>query len=246
MKLRNLAKKISRETPPDEIGERVIFLSREKSPGDYPGLRRSTVIEAEKFYDRLCREIPNDVNFFVGLGENGIGGQLIYEDGSRDEASHGFPFPFDERFFDNLAQIDWDSFRGKSIGMTNVFDHMLDESEGLLANIPSTHDAQRDHLGEYQEFLKKAKDENWQFAFLAFRDSHGVDELDSGCFDERDRLVYEVADLMTCSYKIVGLIVDGAPLTASEAEVLKAEAVEGLGPISRALAENRMAGVSEQ
>jgi len=241
-----LSKRIAREVEPDEIGEKVIILSREDSPKSYPSLRASTVVEVKAFYDRLCLEMPNDVNFHITLGEGGISGQLLYEDGRMDHAGYGFPFPFDEHFFTNLAKIDWDSLRGESITMTNTFDQMIDAAEEFPANIPSTHDAQRRHLGDYNQFLQKAKRGDWKFAFLAFRDSHGVDELESGKFDERSGLVYEVADLMTCNYDIVGLIVDGVPLTASEAEYLKLQAVKGLGPISRALAENRMPGVANQ
>ena len=56
----------------------------------------------------------------------------------------------------------------------------------------------------------------------------------------RDEFISDLASALTCHYRVLGVYYQGHRLPDVEIEAFKKEAVDGLGPISRARADGRI------
>ena len=188
----------------------------------------------------MNRLIPNDVDYCLAFSRSGSSFSFQYEDGN----TGGFfpaPFPVDDSLLGNLCRIDWDGFRADALKAGGVFSELESDALDRPVNIPSTADAQREHEKELEEFVKDEGCVEAPFAILAFRDSFGPEFERTVCRTRGD-LIRNLADLCTCGYDIISILCEGGAFEVDQIESLKREAIDGLGPISKALAEGRLGG----
>jgi hypothetical protein len=113
----------------------------------------------------------------------------------------------------------------KAINKKNNF-YDLEASDGM-----ATLDAQ------VKEILEKLIDKNYEWLLI-------VRQYDFPCdatiHNTKEDLIYDLGNVLTCSCLIVGIYHQGRRLSKAEIGPLEKEALDGLGPISRARAEGKI------
>ncbi len=243
MNIRNLNKRIAREVHPNEIDEREIEISRDVGSSDYPGLRRETRRQVDYLHALLVQHIPDDFNFYFALGEAGTRLHIEYDDGPMGQFSFSIPTKIDARFFAELPDTDWDEVRGSLLAHISAQDRAAEEAVNHPVRIQPASETQREYFGHLLPFLEESKASGHAFAALAVRHDEDYTEPEFETITPKDRqtLVFDVADLMTVGFRIIAVILEGSPITPSEIDAIKLEALDCLGPISRAKAEGRFA-----
>ena len=138
-----------------------------------------------------------------------------------------------------IRGIDWDSTRTELIQRGGAFEELVNEAQDRPVNIPSSEEAAK----RYGEALIGAIGKNRRlpprspYTLIIARDDLGIQ---SEQFGSRDEVVYAIADFMTTQNDILAVLEQCVPWPFQDIETAKPEAVEQLGPISRAKAERRM------
>ncbi len=182
--------------------------------------------------------IPTDFAFSLSCEFAGIRLSIDFEDGDTGSTAGGGFFVSRRSMMRKLRSIDWDELRGELIVRSEIFDQLLSEADDRPPNIPSSKEAA---LRNYDALTAEIEAVRAQtpvppFAVIVTGD---VDGMGAETAMDRDELVSSIADLMTTQCEILAVLERGVSWSFAEIEKAKLEAVELLGPISRAKAERR-------
>lgn len=189
--------------------------------------------------------IPSDFSFSVAFEFNGVRVSVDFEDGNSGGfggMSGGGFFTSRKSMLKKLRTTDWDKVRASALEQGAVFENMVHDADDRPANIPSSEEAAKKWASEIRSAIAGVR--NMQpvprFTLIAVQDGEDGVGFELSHFETRGRLVYTIADCMTCYYDVLAVLEDGVEWSYGEIEAAKAEAVEELGPISRAKAERRL------
>lgn len=249
--VKQLARWIAAELLPDEDGNTCLRLDREWTLDPSRGLRQKTVEELATLHDRLSRAIPDDFDFSLEFEDGEVFATLEYSDGPHAGFGGGFPVPVDRNMLGALREYDWDALRAQLIQGTQFHDNAADLAENYPSKLESTTIIQARHTATIEQFRNDPKLADSPYALLfgnewedeeedeiEARESSPV-EYEVETYTDREKLLGQMANLLTFGYTMVAILRDGKLLTPEESDELRQEALEGLGPISRAKAEGR-------
>jgi hypothetical protein len=182
--------------------------------------------------------IPSDFSFLLVFTYSGVEISTTFEDGNTGADAGTAFFASFKSLRRSLRRTDWDEMRRAGIEGGNIFDELLSEAADRPANIPSSKEAAELHSAELTKALAdiRSRIPLPAFALVVTRDDVG---FGIETFSTRDEVVSIIADRMTTQCDILAVLERGVCWSWDEIESAKAEAVEQLGPISRAKAERR-------
>jgi hypothetical protein len=194
--------------------------------------------EVAGFVQDLRARIPTDFTFLVGFEFAGVRLTIEYADGNVTSTAGGGFFTSRKSMLRQLRRIDWGNRRTEILKQTSLFDDLVDEASDRPVCIPSSEVAAIKWAAWLTEVigLVQKMQPLPAFSLIVARDDAG---LGPEHFETRGEVVFTIADRMTTHCDIVGVLEGGIPWSFSEIEAAKLEAVEQLGPISRAKAEGR-------
>lgn len=202
-----------------------------------PSPLRETTLE---LLEEIRAQIPTDFVFSFSFDFHGVRLSLEFEDGNTSSTGPSAFFTSFKSLRRYVKKLQWDSIRESAINEGAVFEQMLSEAEDRPVNIPSSEGAAK----KYAEPLSSALAEVRatiplpEFALILARDDLG---LGVEVFKTRSEVVFIIADRMTTQNDILAVVERGVTWSFPEIEQAKLEAIEQLGPISRAKAEGRFA-----
>lgn len=238
--VKDLARWIAAEIQPDEQGVRCLTIDREWVLDPSIGLRRRTVDELETLHDRICRAIPDDFDFFLKFEDGDVIDTLEYADGPHAGYGSGFPVALDRNLIKGLREYNWDDFRVEVFAGTQFQDNLADAAGDFPSKLEDTAEIQKMHSEGIAAFCKQMETVKPRFALLtAHEDEEESLEYEVTGFDDQEQLLGELGDLLTFGHTLVAIWRDGASLPPAAVDELRQDALEGLGPISRAKAEGR-------
>ena len=138
-----------------------------------------------------------------------------------------------------LRRLPWDEIRSELISRGGIFDELVSDASDRPVNIPSSEAAAKRYANELIDEVGKIQRSSPlpAFSLIIARDDLGIN---TETLSSRGEVVYTIADRMTTRNDILAVLEKGVPWSFQEIEEAKLEAVEELGPISRAKAEGRM------
>lgn len=233
--LKNLALRVRRYRQPNEDDVNV---SSKTWQDDIKTLPESLQREVGELVNELGETIPNDFSFFLSFDTDGVFLGIEFEDGNTSSSAGQHRFTSRKSMARKMRGTDWDALRSQLIEEGGIFEKMVSEAADRPVNIPSSKDAAEVYaaqLNSIRSDLKRAK-RTVPFILVTASDQNGVYVED---LPDRGRVVYEIAEYMTFGGEILAVIEDGVWWSFDAVEAAKLEAVEELGPISRAKAERR-------
>jgi hypothetical protein len=233
--LRNLALRVRRYRQPNEDD---VNLSSKTWQTEILALPESLQSEVGELLTELGETIPNDFSFFVSFDADGIFLGIDFDDGNTSSSAGQHRFTSRKSMGRKLRATDWDALRSQLIEEGGIFEKLVSDAADRPVNIPSSKDAAEyyaDQLNSIRSELKRAT-RTVPFLLVTASDQKGVYIED---LPDRGRVVYEIAEYMTFGGEILAVIEDGVWWPFDAIEAAKLEAVEQLGPISRAKAERR-------
>lgn len=191
-----------------------------------------------EFVNKIRASIPTDFSFSLAFDLEGMSLSMDFDDGNTGSTAGSFFFTSKRSVFQKLRHLEWDKIRADCIEGSKIFEELLSEAEDRPVNIPSSKEAAEANAEMLAETLRqvRASDPLPLFAVVYGREDFGV--IAEECLS-RGKVVYEIADLMTTQNDILAVLENGVAWSFDEIEAAKLEAVEELGPISRAKAERR-------
>lgn len=192
----------------------------------------------EKLMEDLKSVIPNDFSFDVFFNLEGARIGVDFEDGNTGCSAFAGSFMTRKSIMNRLRHVPWDEVRADAINQSSMFDQMLSAADDRPADIPSSEAAAMNYEPALREEIASVQQSNPlpEFALIIGRDDLGI-----SCehLNTRDDVIGTIADRMTTLNDILAVLEKGEPWTYAAIEAAKLEAVDGLGPISRAKAERR-------
>lgn len=243
--LKHLAQRIAAEIVPDEDGNTYLELNREWTIEASKGLRDETGEELNTLHDRLCRAIPNDFDFSFIFENGGVQATLLLDDGPLARLGMSFPVPLDQHLIDSLREFDWDQLRSKAIPDIQLFDNITDLAAEYPVTLQKTAVIQSRHGSCLEYFRKDTAISNHAYTVLSTDEEADQFEYKVTNFNDRFDLIGQLCDLLACNYAIVAIRASGVLMTPDEVDLIRQEALESLGPISRAKAEGRFTSAFE-
>lgn len=236
----DLAKWIAAEIRPDEEGSCCLTINREWVLDPSRGLRQRTADELITLHDRLCRAIPDDFDFSLDFEDAEVLSILEYVDGPHAGFGSGFPVALDRNLINRLREYNWDDLRAEVIAGTQLHENLADAAGNFPSMLEDTAEIQKMHAGGIAAFCRQMEVVKPHFALLtAHEDEEESLEYEVTGFDDQEQLLGELGNLLTVGHTLVAILRNGKILSPEETEGLRQEALEGLGPISRAKAEGR-------
>jgi len=183
-------------------------------------------------------QIPSDFSFILSFNFNGVNLSVEFEDGNTGAFGPTFYFTSFKSLRRHLRRQKWDELRLAGIEDGGIFDAWVSEAEDRPVDIPSSEAAAKQNAGELAEALTaiRAAQPLPLFAIVIARRDLG---LATEHLRDREETVHIIADRMTTGNDILAVLERGVCWSFAEIEAAKLEAVEQLGPISRAQAERR-------
>jgi hypothetical protein len=194
--------------------------------------------EVEELMTQIRSIIPTDFSFNVSFELEGARLWTVFQDGNTEaDAFEGF-FKTRKSIFRRLRDIPWDELRADLINRGGIFEELVRDADDRPVNIPSSQKAAGIYITELSSEVSKIQHSRPRppFALIIARDDLGVS---SELLPSREAVVFTIADRMTTLNDILAVLENGVPWSFQEIESAKLEAVEQLGPISRAKAEGR-------
>lgn len=191
------------------------------------------------FIAEIRDAIPSDFKFDLLFDRDGVEIRLEFDDGNTGVFGVGPWYATSRKSLRlRLAEAPWDEIRAECIQQEEKFDELLSAADDRPPNIPSSEEAASKYADELsQEFVHVREAQPLPlFALFIGREDYGIEVQ---TFDDRDDLIGVMADRMTTHNDILAVLESGVAWPFDEIEKAKQEAVEGLGPISRAKAERR-------
>lgn len=228
---RTLGSAISKET-----GESVVWHDRvDKVAKKLDPVRREQLIELTS---HIRAAIPTDFAFWVQFKTGGIEVFTEFEDGNTGGSAESFFFTSGKSMCRKLRATPWDEIRTELMQQASIFDELQRAADDRPPNIPRSEEAAAIWVKELREVAEKLQSIRPPpaFALVIARNDLGVYVED---FATRDEVVFTIADRMTTQNDILAVFERGIPWAYAEIESAKLEAVEQLGPISKAKAERR-------
>ncbi len=247
----DLAKWIAAEIQPDEEGSRCLTIDREWVLDPSRELRQRTADELVTLHDRLRRAIPDDFDFSMEFEDGEVFATLEYADGPHAGYGSDFPVALDRNLVSALCEYDWDSLRAMVIQGTQFHENTADMAGDFPCTLETTGNIQERHAATIEQFQKDPEFADSTYTMLSANEwedeEESEDELDEPSlveyevftFPNLDNLLGQMGDLLTFRHTIVAILRSGKILSPEETDGLRQEALEGLGPISRAKAEGR-------
>lgn len=238
--VKDLAKWIAAEIRPDDEGSRCLTIDREWVLDPSRELRQRTADELATLHDRLCRAIPDDFDFSLDFEDAKVSSTLEYVDGPHAGFHMEFPVTLDRNLIKVLREHDWDDLRAEVIAGTQLHENLADAAENYPSMLEDTAEVQKMHSEGIAAFCKQMEAVKPNFAMLTASDDEEESlEYEVTGFDDQEELLGELGDLLTFGHTLVAIWRDGASLPPATVDELRQEALDGLGPISRAKAEGR-------
>lgn len=237
--LQKLGLDIANAVAADEFGERWLSVDKqtdEAAIAHLPDHLRNTVTGLA---DGVRERVPDDVSWSLSFDEKGTRFAMEYEDGTTGTINSGRFYAKRSKLFHDLEVMNWDDFRRESLQGMDVFDELLSEAEDRPAEIPSSEEAAKHYAAPLEALMTKVKHDRPTMSFVLFMGHREVADVSAVEIAEREGLLRIIADRMTLQDDILAVLENGSPWTFAQIEAAKLEAVEGLGPISRAKAERR-------
>jgi hypothetical protein len=185
--------------------------------------------------------VPSDFSISLIFEFDGVRIDTDLEDGNSGSFGMGGGGFFTSRksMLKKLRSTRWDEIRGASMRHMDAFDEMVNAADDRPANIPSSEEAAKQYFDQLESVVQEVltAEPKPPFALFVAREDFGgvgANELFS-----RDDLIRMIGNRMATDCDIVGVLENGRRWSFAEIESAKAEAVEGLPPISRARAERR-------
>jgi hypothetical protein len=222
-------------TPLSEDGR--VYVAGEDYQSATVSLPHSLRDEVNALVEEVRRIVPNDFSVSLSFATDGVHLSTELEDGNTGSFGPGSRFTSRKSMFQKLRATNWDAKRAELMQQGSIFEDMLNEAEDRPVNIPSSREAAQRYarqLGSIFSDLKTATT-TVPFILVIAREN----EVEVNEHESRDAVVFEMADVMATSYDILAVIEDGVAWTFEAIEAVKLEAIEQLGPISRAKAERR-------
>ncbi len=245
MTVKQLARWIAAEIVPDEEGSFCLRMDREWTLDSSRGLHRRTADELATLHDRLSRAIPNDFDFSLEFEDGEVVAGLEFCDGPNAGFHMGLPVALDRHLINALREYEWDELRAVVIPGTQFHDNLTDEAADFPVTLEGTADIQSRHGYGIERFCKDMAIRNPLFAVLSADEEADELEYEVTGFHDRFNLIGEMGDMLACNRAIIAIWAEGASLTPDAVDALRQEALEGLGPISRAKAEGRFWAAAE-
>jgi hypothetical protein len=223
-------------TPLAENGEVVI------SSIDYrdliPTLPSPLKENAFSFVEEIRTLIPSDFQFTLWFVMSGIQVGLEFDDGNTSSSLGVMKFTSRKSLLRKLRHLDWDEARSHLIQQSDFMDGFLTDADKRPAAIPSSEIAATQYAGELKDLIAaiRAYSPLAPFSLIVARDDAGIS---NETYPDRGELIGTIGDRMTTHCDILAVLENGVQWPYSEIEAAKLEAVEFLGPISRAKAERR-------
>lgn len=240
MTVKQIARWVGAEIVPDEEGSTSLCMDREWTLDTSRGLHQRTADELATLHDRLSRAIPDDFDFSLEFDDGEVFGTLEYADGPHAGYGSGFPVTMDRNFIKGLREYNWDELRVEVIAGTQLHENLADAAEDLPSTLEDITEIQKIHSKGIAAFCKQMEVVRPHFALLTVsEDEDESPEYEVTGFDGLEKLLGELGDLLTLGHTLVAIWREGASLPPAAVEELRQDALEGLGPISRAKAEGR-------
>ncbi|SDR81984.1 hypothetical protein [Opitutus sp. GAS368] len=220
------------------VEERSVFLHS----GDYreniallPSPLRETTL---MLVDEIRRLVPTDFSFGLAFDFTGLRLSLEFEDGNTGAFGPSAFFTSFKSLRRHLKKQQWDELRRNGINEGGIFDELLSEAQDRPVNIPSSEEAAKKWANALNEAIAIVRSTQLlpDFALIIARDDAG---LNTEPLKSREEVVFTIADRMATSCDILAVLERGVVWSFPEIEQAKLEAIEQLGPISRAKAEGR-------
>jgi hypothetical protein len=194
--------------------------------------------QAVAFVNMIRDAVPTDFSFLLFFNCTGIRIHLSLEDGNTTADVGTLTFTSIRSLKRWLRKTDWNELRGDGIAGGSIFDDLVNAAEDRPVDIPSSAEAAKLHADELASAVAavRARKPLPQLALIVYRDDAGL-EIET--MEDREHLLGSIGDCMTTQYDILSVLERGVSWSWDEVEAAKLEAVEGLGPISRAKAERR-------
>lgn len=188
--------------------------------------------------ESVRKSVPTDFNFTAEFSLQGMRLHLGFEDGNTEGSAGELFFTSVRSVSRRLHRLPWDEMRASCIEEGLIFDKLLSEADDRPPNIPSSREAAEACMEALEEAAEQVRQRNPipEFALIISRSDCGI-EVEQ--LADRHRLLGAISDTMTTGYDILMILEHGIRWSFEEIEGAKREAVEGLGPISRAKAERR-------
>ncbi len=195
--------------------------------------------QANLFVEGVMAIIPNDFSFWFFFDSKGVNLDVEFADGNTSaSAFHGY-FTSRKSMSQKLRALNWDELRAELIERGGIMDEMVSKAQDRPVNIHSSKAAAQRYAAELVEvfdtFKNASKTVPFAMAFVG-RDGGVIDVQD---YPSRDAVVYDMAEVMTVGCQILAVFENNIAWSFEDIETAKLEAVEQLGPISRAKAEGR-------
>jgi hypothetical protein len=186
----------------------------------------------------LRATIPDDFSFWVGFEFDGVTITIEYEDGNTGSFGDPQHFRSHKSMVRALRSVDWDRMRTDALSNGDIFEELVSEADDRPVNIPSSEEAAKRWASELAPYVTgvRALQPIPAFSLICGRADVGIAVEH---FNDRDAVVFTIADRMTTRCDILAMLERGMSWSFPEIESAKLEAVEQLGPISRAKAEGR-------
>lgn len=237
--VKQVARWISAEITPDEDGFSNVLIDRDWKPDLSRGLGSRTVDELVTLHGRLSRAIPDDIDFLIEFEDENAFASLEFRDGPHSGFNVPFPVPLDRHVIETLRNVDWDEFRSGAIAGTQFHENLTDYADEFPVSLESTEEIRKRHAYGIEVFVRDMTKKKPVFAVLSIQEEWDESEYEVTGFEDRKNFMGSLGDMLACSYSIVAIWANGRDLTPAEVDGLRQEAIEGLGPISRAKAEGR-------
>lgn len=236
--LQIMAKRVLLSLPVEANEDGCFSISRATRADDLAQIQGATKEELELLIAAIEMKVPDDVSWTLIFDKKGTRFALDYEDGNTGTTNGGSYYWKMSRLFSDLDRVDWDDLRGDALQAMDIFDVKLKDAAEHAVDIPSSLEASKKWAGPLGIALAELRSRQNvpEYAVIVARDDCGI--ATEECKDREDVLGM-IGDRMTTGCDILAVMENCVELGFDAIELRKREAVEGLGPISRAKAERR-------
>ena len=243
MNANQLAKRIHDKIEPDTDGETRLEIDRDWKLDMSLGLLSKTADELATLHGRLCRAIPDDLDFSMLFLDGRADLALEFVDGPNAGSGMMCPFPLDRNLLDSLRNFDWNEYRVRAINGSQFHDNVIDAAEHLPSRLESTATNHRVYGVGIEKCLQHAAKQKLDLVVL----SADTEECTfrSTKIEHAEDLLRHLGDEMINGRVIIAVVSHGELLDPEATDRLKQDALDRLGPISRAKAEGRFEAALE-
>lgn len=192
----------------------------------------------KELVEEVAAIVPNDFAFWFSFTARGARLSIDFEDGNTGSTAFDGLFTSRKSLLKKLRDVDWDEARTDLIESGGIFEKLVSEAADRPARIHSSRDAAARHEAELKKILGELVDapRAVPFVMVIARGDFGIEVVD---YPTRQAVEDGMGDVMATSCEILAVVEGRTPWTFEAIEAAKLEAVERLGPISRAKAERR-------